>query len=189
MNSAKKHSSTFQLFNFSTLLVALLAAHPASAMETATITSGSDTKQLLGGTIYTVSGDVSVSVGAGKNALEVKHASGDGGNKVVIEIKDGGSLTVTGGDANGRDGAGAGILLPSDMTLYITGKGRLTATGGNAASGGNGRENCRMALRSPRWSAQLTWRPICLPSRNTSIRSSPSFSLRFSRRPAQNVRR
>ena len=45
---------------------------------------------------------------------------------------------MTGGDANGRDGAGAGILLPSDMTLYITGKGRLTATGGNAASGGNG---------------------------------------------------
>ena len=60
MNSAKKNSSTFQLFNFSTLLVALLAAHPASAMETATITSGNDTKQLLGGTIYTVSGDVSV---------------------------------------------------------------------------------------------------------------------------------
>ena len=120
------------------LVMALIAAGGTSAMETATIASGNDTKQLLGGTIYTVSGDVSVSVGAGKNALEVKHASGDGGNKVVIEIKDGGSLTVTGGDANGRDGAGAGILLPSDMTLYITGKGRLTATGGNAASGGNG---------------------------------------------------
>ena len=115
------------------LVMALIAAGGASAMETATIASGNDTKQLLGGTIYTVSGDVSVSVGAGKNALEVKHASGDGGNKVVIEIKDGGSLTVTGGDANGRDGAGAGILLPSDMTLYITGKGRLTATGGKAA--------------------------------------------------------
>ena len=105
------------------LVMALIAAGGTSAMETATIASGNDTKQLLGGTIYTVSGDVSVSVGAGKNALEVKHASGDGGNKVVIEIKDGGSLTVTGGDANGRDGAGAGILLPSDMTLYITGKG------------------------------------------------------------------
>ena len=77
------------------LVMALIAAGGASAMETATIASGNDTKQLLGGTIYTVSGDVSVSVGAGKNALEVKHASGDGGNKVVIEIKDGGSLTVT----------------------------------------------------------------------------------------------
>ena len=46
------------------LVMALIAAGGASAMETATIAGGSDTKQLLGGTIYTVSGDVSVSVGA-----------------------------------------------------------------------------------------------------------------------------
>ena len=65
----------------STLLAALCAAAPtAMAMETGTITSGSDTKELMGGTIYTVSGNVSVSVGDGKNALEAKHVGGAGGN-------------------------------------------------------------------------------------------------------------
>ena len=129
--------NTIQRFAFLAMLVSL-AAYGSLAMETGTIVSGNDTKQLLGGTIYTVSGNASISVGAGKNALQVVGNNGAGGNKVVINIPENCSLTVTGGDANGRDGAGAGILLPSDMTLYITGKGRLTATGGNAASGGNG---------------------------------------------------
>ena len=124
-------------FNFSTLLAAaLIAASPAMAMDSGTITDG--TRTLNGGTVYTVSGNVTINAAVGQSALTAVANSGDGGNKVVIEIKDGGSLTVTGGNANGRDGAGAGIMLPSDMTLYVTGKGRLTATGGNAAGGGNG---------------------------------------------------
>ena len=119
-------------------LMVLCVANAANALPTETLTDG--TKTLNGGTIYTVSGNVSINAAsAGQSALTVVSSSGvSHGNKVVIEIKDGGSLTVKGGDANGRDGAGAGIMLPSDMTLYVTGSGKLIATGGNAAQGGNG---------------------------------------------------
>ena len=65
---------------------ALMVAATAMAMDNGTITGGSDTKQLLGGTIYTVSGNASISVGAGKNALQVVGNNGAGGNKVVINI-------------------------------------------------------------------------------------------------------
>ena len=137
----KSNFSTFQLFNFSTrasaaVTLALCAATTAMAMDSGTITDG--TRTLNGGTVYTVSGNVTINVAAGQSALTAVANSGAGGNKIVINIPENSSLTVKGGNANGRDGAGAGILLPSDMTLYVTGKGRLTATGGNAASGGNG---------------------------------------------------
>lgn len=57
---------------------------------------------------------------------------------VTIYIAKGKTLTVTGQDADGQHGAGAGIYVPSSSTLYITGKGTLNATGGKGGNGGNG---------------------------------------------------
>ncbi|MBP5545579.1 MAG: hypothetical protein ILM98_16025, partial [Kiritimatiellae bacterium] len=133
----EKLFSTFQPFNFSTLLVAAFAAATANGeMSRSTITSG--TRELFGGTIYTVQGNVSITGTTSQSAITVKSGSGDNGKRVVIDIPAGSSLTVTGGaagDVGGRLGGGAGIELPGDMTLYVTGKGALTATGGNASNG------------------------------------------------------
>ena len=118
------------------LVMALIAAGGAMAMDTGTITDGTTT--LNGGTIYTVSGNVEINAGATSNALTAVAKDGAGGKKVVINIPENCSLTVNGGEASGRSGAGAGILLPADMTLYVTGKGKLVASGGKAAKGGNG---------------------------------------------------
>ena len=126
-------------FSIMLLLALMAAANARGEMGAGTITSS--TKELNGGMVYTVQGNVTLSGATSTSALTVKSNSGDNGKRVVIDIPEGCSLTVTGGDAGnvgGRIGAGAGIELPSDMTLYITGKGSLTATGGNAANGGNG---------------------------------------------------
>ena len=113
------------------LVMALMAAANARGeMGAGTITSS--TKELNGGMVYTVQGNVTLSGATSTSALTVKPNSGDNGKRVVIDIPEGCSLTVTGGNAGnvgGRIGAGAGIELPGDMTLYITGKGKLTARG------------------------------------------------------------
>ena len=57
---------------------------------------------------------------------------------VYLYIPYGRTLYCQGSNANERTGAGAGIELPSGNTLYIIGGGTVTATGGNAANGGNG---------------------------------------------------
>lgn len=57
---------------------------------------------------------------------------------VRIYIAPGITLTVRGGNASGTTGAGAGINLPSGATLELYGSGTISATGGNAASGGAG---------------------------------------------------
>ncbi|MBQ9345098.1 MAG: hypothetical protein IJT88_07795, partial [Kiritimatiellae bacterium] len=132
MKSTEKLFSTFQLFTFSTLF----AAAAMAAMDTGTINK--DTTTLYGGTVYTVDGNVPIKGAATRDGLTVVRRDGTAGNRVVINIPEGASLTVQGGAASGRSSAGAGIRLPSDVTLYVTGAGTLTATGGNAASGGNG---------------------------------------------------
>ena len=60
------------------------------------------------------------------------------GSTVHIYIPKGVTLTAKGGKASGRDGAGAGILLPLGCTLYLEGSGNVVAKGGNAANGSNG---------------------------------------------------
>jgi len=57
---------------------------------------------------------------------------------VYIHVPKGVTLTAQGGNASGRDGAGAGILLPLGSTLYLEGGGKVVASGGNAANGSNG---------------------------------------------------
>ena len=118
------------------LALALMAAMDAHAvMGTGSITKSM--KEINGGMIYTVNEDVEIKADPGKSALTaVNKGSGDN-SIVVIDIREGHTLKLTGGNADGRTGAGAGIMLPSGMTLFITGKGTLEATGGNAANGGN----------------------------------------------------
>lgn len=84
--------------------------------------------------IYTVT-DTSpmITAGAGKNGLVVA-----GGATVIIYIKAGKTLTVKGGDGSGSTGGGAGIYVPSNSTLIITGEGTLNAIGGKAGSGSTG---------------------------------------------------
>ena len=60
------------------------------------------------------------------------------GSTVHIYIPRGVTLTAKGDNADGRTGAGAGIMLPSGSTLYLEGAGKVVATGGDAANGENG---------------------------------------------------
>ncbi len=122
------------LIIFAMALAAAISAN--GAMGTSALTGS--TRELNGGTIYTMSEDVTINAAAGVSALTVKSAGAGEGSIVVIDIQGGHTLTVKGGDATGKTGAGAGILLPEGMTLFVTGKGKLNATGGNAANGGNG---------------------------------------------------
>ena len=57
---------------------------------------------------------------------------------VAIYIPSGVTLKVNGGAGSGSFGGGAGIYLPVNSTLVLTGGGTLIATGGNAADGGTG---------------------------------------------------
>ena len=119
------------------LLAASFGARGEESMGFVTLTGG--TRELNGGTVYTVGGDVTIAAPACENALTAKKTSDTpSGRRIVIDIPEGRTLTVRGGNANGVTGAGAGIALPADMTLYVTGKGRLVAAGGNAARGGDG---------------------------------------------------
>ena len=117
-------------------LALMAAAGTRGEMGRDTITSA--TTEIYGGMVYTVQGNVTINGGTSASAITVKSGGDGDGKRVVIDIPADCSLTVTGGAGSGRSGGGAGILLPSDMTLYVTGKGRLTVTGGKAANGGNG---------------------------------------------------
>lgn len=59
--------------------------------------------------------------------------------KVIFEIDPGVTITVKGGPADGRNGAGAGIYVPESSSLVIRGGGILNATGGDAADGKDGK--------------------------------------------------
>ena len=73
------------------VLLALMAAAGARAdMGTGTITDS--TRDLNGGMIYTVQGNVSITATAGNNALTVKSGSE---KRVVIDIPAGCSLSAT----------------------------------------------------------------------------------------------
>lgn len=81
-----------------------------------------------------------------RTSMEITALHGNGlnvapkgsGQAPILYIPAGVKLTVTGADASGRTGAGAGIYVPSNAELIITGAGILEATGGNAGSGENG---------------------------------------------------
>ena len=74
-------------------------------------------------------GNINASGAAGKSPVIIK-------GSVTLYID--GNVTLTGGNASGRTGAGAGIELTDDAILMLQGSGRLTCAGGNAAAGGSG---------------------------------------------------
>ena len=119
------------------LAVAMLMTGGAEAgfTKTGKIT-GNARKRLENGTVYTVAQD----------GLSVKGSSGwsglylDANSTAVLYIPAGMKLTVTGGSASDRTGAGAGIEVPPSSTLVVTGGGKLFATGGKGANGDNGKD-------------------------------------------------
>lgn len=88
------------------------------------------------GRMYVVRNSMTLTASAAQSALVV--APKGSGQAPVLYIPDGITLTVTGGNAVGRQGAGAGIYVPSAAELIVTGGGTLVATGGNAAGGADG---------------------------------------------------
>ena len=57
---------------------------------------------------------------------------------VYLYVPTGITVNFIGANANGANGAGAGIELPLGSKLYLMGEGRVIAEGGDAANGSNG---------------------------------------------------
>lgn len=95
--------------------------------ESIPTTGGSTLKD---GYIYTVTANTTVTAGSTKNGLTVANNA-----TVIIYIQKGKTLTVKGGAGSGRSGGGAGIYVPYNATLIVTGQGTLKAYGGKAGSG------------------------------------------------------
>lgn len=103
-------------------------------VESLPTTAGST---LQTGTIYTVRENITIT--APSSSTDTRNALNVAGNaKVVIDIAKGCTLTVTGGQGIIFRSGGAGIHLPSTSTLYVTGGGRLVATGGASGYGYRG---------------------------------------------------
>ena len=100
-----------------------------------TLSEGSSSGKTLQSGRYYVTKNISFTNSSTGSGLTIAPQS-----VVYIHVPKGVTLTATGGDASGRDGAGAGILLPWGSTLYLEGEGTVVATGGNAANGANGKD-------------------------------------------------
>ncbi|MGN0367379.1 MAG: InlB B-repeat-containing protein, partial [Wujia sp.] len=81
----------------------------------------------------TITGSSSSSNGYSRNGLNVAS-----GKTVVMIIDPGVTLTVNGQSGSASTPGGAGIYVPSNSTLIITGGGTLNATGGASGKGSNG---------------------------------------------------
>lgn len=107
--------------------------------KSATLQSGLPSGIQNEGFLLDFDGKITVSKDTTINALPAQSGILIGeGKKVTIEVKDGVTLTVNGGNASGRYGGGAGIEVPASSTLEIIGNGTLNVKGGNAAVGENG---------------------------------------------------
>ena len=80
--------------------------------------------------LYVVQQTSSLTVTGGRSGLSVQPNS-----TVALYIAEGATLSVKGSGAPDRNGAGAGIEVPSSSTLVVTGGGTLEAYGGNGHSG------------------------------------------------------
>ena len=60
------------------------------------------------------------------------------GATVVLYVPSDFTLTTAGADGNAQTGGGAGILVPSNSVLVVTGEGVINAIGGSAGKGGDG---------------------------------------------------
>ncbi|MBR3438155.1 MAG: hypothetical protein IKH13_01450 [Clostridia bacterium] len=82
--------------------------------------------------LYRFANDISYTAPNGQNAITVPENS-----TITLEIPKDINVSLKGGNANGADGAGAGICVPESSTLIIRGSGALTAVGGNAGDATN----------------------------------------------------
>ena len=125
---------SFCIFARAITIVALCALAPvARAGFTKSDTISHWGQTLSDGVVYIVPHDMALYAWGGENALSVADDA-----TAVIYIPSNVTLSVTGGNANGTTGAGAGIKVSANATLVVTGEGTLTVKGGNAANGGNG---------------------------------------------------
>ena len=88
---------------------------------------------LEAGKVYTVTRDTIIQGSSSSNGMTVA-----ANTTVIIDIAEGVTLTVKGGNASGQNAGKAGILLGSNSKLIFTGKGNLVLTGGNGANGAKG---------------------------------------------------
>ncbi|MDO4404911.1 MAG: hypothetical protein Q4C09_07725, partial [Atopobiaceae bacterium] len=103
------------------------AAMAVQAGEAIPVTE--DTHSMSSGT-YLVKGTVTISPDETGNAIRVEP-----GSSVNLVLSVGSLLRVTGADAEGAGVGHAAILLPESSSLYVTGGGRMFATGGRAGDG------------------------------------------------------
>ena len=97
------------------------------------ISAGSSSGYRLFSGNYYITQNIELSNGNCKSGLTIAD-----GATVHFYIPRGVTLTARGGNASGRSGAGAGIELPQGSSLFLEGKGKVVAQGGNAANGCNG---------------------------------------------------
>ena len=83
-------------------------------------------------TYYYATGDRTfINAKAGGSGLTIQ-------GTVYLFVASGQTITCKGANAGGQTGAGAGIELTSDNSLFLLGQGNVNAIGGNAANGANG---------------------------------------------------
>lgn len=114
------------LFAFVFAFVSSIQARDNKPLPT---TAGS---KLTNGIIYVVDKDITIT------ASNTCGLAVDDNSTVTIYIQKGKTLKVTGGNADGIQGAYPGIYVPSTSTLIITGEGRIEAYGGNCSKGQQG---------------------------------------------------
>lgn len=91
-------------------------------------------QELANNTIYLVTEDTTITAANDQNGLKVAP-----GAKTVLYIASGVKLIVHGGHASSNTvGGKAGILLPQNSMLTVTGGGLLLVTGGDGAKAGDG---------------------------------------------------
>ena len=96
----------------------------------------SETNSVSANTVYTVTADTEIAGSTTENGLSIAENV-----TVIIDIAEGVTLTVKGGDALNQTAGKAGILLNVGSRLVITGKGGLAVTGGKGGNGANGKNS------------------------------------------------
>ena len=126
-----------RVLNFAVVAVsALIMASAKVDAAVIDITEGSTSGYTMtDGNTYVIQNSVTFSnATAGCSGISVESNS-----TVVIYVPKDVTLTAIGANGKGRTGGGAGICVPSNATLIVTGEGMVVATGGDAGKGSDGK--------------------------------------------------